>query len=200
MFAGVDLIDLSRGEGEWRNLQDVVRKALRISFENSQKQQETINRLEVTVTSLKNELSEKASLADVKLAVDTKLSAQGRYASTNEVAVLKAQLANIKSDVERKATIRYVDDSLKRKMNKSDVAIRQQADIPIDNCLQDVVAIKTKLLAIERSMQGLTAQMEKFATKSEITALSHSIQDICDISSGKADRAEMHSLLSMKVR
>lgn len=199
MFAGVDLIDLSRGEGEWRNLQEIVRKALRVSFESAQKQQETINRLEIAVASLKNELSEKATMEDVKIAIDTKLSAQGRYASASETAVLKAQLANIKSDVDRKATIRYVDESLKRKLNKSDAAIPHQSDIPIDSCLQDILAMKTKLLTLERSMQGLNAHMEKFATKNEMSALSRSIQDICDMSSGKADRVEIQSLLSMKV-
>lgn len=204
IISGIDLFDLSRGEGEWRNLQDVVRKALRISFENAQRQQETIEKLEANISMLQRELGEKASLADVKTVVDSKLCAQPKPATAEEVTALRIQVGNVTSEVERKASVRYVDESLKRKMNKSDATVFRKhaevASVPVDTCMQDILAIKTKMLSLERSIQGLNVQIENYSTKSEVSALAGSVQDVCDIASGKADRSEVQSLLSLKVR
>ena len=199
VFAGIDLFDLSRGQGEWRNLQDVVRKALRISFENAQRQQETIDKLEAGMSLLQKELADKASISDIKSIVLTNASSQPRAASADDVTALRVQLSNVKSEVERKASIRYVDESLKRKVNKSDAILERRTETPVESCVQDIAAVKSKLLTIERSLQGLSSQMELYSTKREVSSLSNSIQDICDVTSTKVDRSELQALLSLKV-
>jgi hypothetical protein len=44
---GVDLASLSRGEGEWRNLQEIIRKSFFASFQQIERQQEQINQVHI---------------------------------------------------------------------------------------------------------------------------------------------------------
>ena len=60
-----DLTDLIRGEGEWRNMQDVIRKTFRMTFMQMEKQQEQIDSLLKTTHTLKEALSSKMSEKEV---------------------------------------------------------------------------------------------------------------------------------------
>ena len=60
-----DYSDLMRGEGEWRNMQDVIRRAFKHSFEKIEQQQEQINQLVSTVTVLKSQIAAKPTSQEV---------------------------------------------------------------------------------------------------------------------------------------
>lgn len=44
-FVGIDLADMAAGRGEWRNLQDVIRRSFRAVFDQIGMQQQEIGRL-----------------------------------------------------------------------------------------------------------------------------------------------------------
>lgn len=44
-FIGMDMTDLTRGQGEWKNMQDVVRRAFTTVFGHMSQQQDQIKQL-----------------------------------------------------------------------------------------------------------------------------------------------------------
>jgi hypothetical protein len=61
-----DLTDLDRGEGEWRNMQEVIRRTFRSTIKQIERQQEQINNLVAVTTNLREVLSTKMSAASLK--------------------------------------------------------------------------------------------------------------------------------------
>lgn len=44
-FIGIDMNDLARGQGEWQNMQDVIRRSFRSVFDHMSQQQDQIRQL-----------------------------------------------------------------------------------------------------------------------------------------------------------
>jgi hypothetical protein len=124
--SGLDLCDLIHGEGEWKNMQDVIRRSFLLSFDQIQKQQEQISKLVDVVTNLRSQLSKKPCRDDIQTMIDTSISnmKSHRYAKTSEIDEMKTKIIDFQTDLERKASIRYVDDSVKRKLDKTDNSLR----------------------------------------------------------------------------
>ena len=124
LFPGIDLHDLSYGEGKWRNMQDVLRSSFCMAFEYIERQHHQIASLTDTLSALRKDIDkisvEKVNNTDVSHMIESKLIAQSRIATIDDMSSLTAQLAEIRANMERKATIRYVDESMKRKVDKTD--------------------------------------------------------------------------------
>ena len=121
---GFDDTDLRRGEGEWMNMQPVLRRSLGVIFDVITKQQAKITELESTVGNLKKELSHKTDRKDVERMLGDFRLRLPESASAGEVLLLRGAMTELKADLERKATVRYVDDALRRKINKADLPVK----------------------------------------------------------------------------
>ena len=49
-FIGIDVDDMSRGQGEWKNMQEVIRRSFRAVFEHMSNQQDQIKELNEVCT------------------------------------------------------------------------------------------------------------------------------------------------------
>jgi hypothetical protein len=121
---GFDDTDLRRGEGEWLNMQPVLRKSLGVIFDVITRQQAKITELESTVGNLKRELQHKTDRKDVERILGDFRLRLPESASAGEVLLLRGAMAELKADLERKATVRYVDEALRRKKSNADVAVK----------------------------------------------------------------------------
>jgi hypothetical protein len=124
----MDFTDLVRGEGEWRNMQEVIRKTFRITFLQLERQQEQIDKLMGVTATLREALATKMTEKEVELLLATR-QRDAKRGISEEVAFIAHQLNDVKADIERKASLRYVDDSLRRKVDKSDVLVKTSQSI-----------------------------------------------------------------------
>ena len=63
----MDLTDLVRGEGEWRNMQEVIRKTFKLTFLHLEKQQEQIDKLTSVTATLRDALATKMTEKEIDL-------------------------------------------------------------------------------------------------------------------------------------
>lgn len=130
-FSTVDMTSLIRGEGEWKNMQEIVRRTLKICFEQMDKQSEQVAHLVGQVASLKSQLANKVNKDEVdgliKSQSTVQISKQKSYITHAEYDKLKGEFAHMRNDLERKASVRYVDECLRLKYDKSDVLVKNLA-------------------------------------------------------------------------
>jgi len=120
--------DLIRGEGDWTNMQSVVRSSFKELFDHSEKQQQQIQDLLEIAINLKSQLALRPSQEELQRIVEDKVrQLLPRSVSKDKHESLAANVAALRSELERKATVAYVDDSLRRKLDKSDAVVRQLA-------------------------------------------------------------------------
>ena len=159
---GVDLISMMRGDGEWRNMQEVIRKTFHASFSQIERQQEQITQLVQTTHELRRALAGKLSQEEVDSLIQNKdKKAKAKYVQRSEFDEVKTHVANIAVDLERRAMIRYVDESLKRKIDKTDVILRQNTSGPqaandINKLTGDIGIIKGRIDGNERAINNIT--------------------------------------------
>lgn len=119
-----DLID---GKGEWRNIQDVVRNTFRQCLELNEKQQVEIEKITKKNLILKEELERRPKWEDIEKMVDMKLnydSKARRPVGNNEIDQLKAQVSLLKSELEKKVSMQYFEQSIGSKISKSDLLVK----------------------------------------------------------------------------
>lgn len=219
--SGLDLCDLIHGEGEWKNMQDVIRRSFLLSFDQIQRQQEQISKLVDVVTNLRSQLSKKPCRDDITTMIDTSISnmKSHRYAKATEIDEMKTKILDFQADLERKASIRYVDDSLKRKLDKTDNSLRVLSSFSGTQFNSEMTKFaselgdfraRTEILGInvneighelrctakEIDVRGMQAQIEDlFAMVSECPTKSQ----LNPIMSNKVDLSELDSLLLKKM-
>jgi hypothetical protein len=115
--------ELARGEGEWRNIQLCIRRAFMEQNDTIVRQQDQLNAMMSTINLLREEMAHKTDRSAVVDILDHRQRADAhthKYAKRKDVDSLKQTVAEISADLERKPTRNYVDESLKRKVDKSE--------------------------------------------------------------------------------
>jgi hypothetical protein len=174
-------------------MQDILRRAFRMSFEHLEKQQNLIAELSKEVTVLKGQMSEKIAVNEVTRIVDSKMISQIRVATIDDVSTLRAQLVEFRASLERKASVRFVEDSLSRKLNKSDYIVNRNSNPPQDH-LQTIEEFKTLVFKIDQRNARLEAII-----KNDAAAVQESIQDIYKSLVSKVEKKDLEQSLSLKV-
>ena len=147
LLSDLRVADLVRGEGEWRNLQPVVRGAFKQLNDTVDRQQTQIRDLCDVCVALKTQLASRPTIDDVKqLLADEGQRASvasllgksgptsgkgvsiGGSANRNDVLSLSARLEELRVDVQRKASVQYVDDVQRRKLDRSEAVVRHLVD------------------------------------------------------------------------
>lgn len=167
-FTTIDITNMMRGEGEWKNMQEIVRRTLKICFDQMEKQGDQIALLTGQVASLKTQIVHKAnrdelsSVNKLNLAAQLPKSTSREFATHAELDKLKDQVIHIQNDVERKASVRYVDESLRRKVDRSDLLVKNLATFS----------------AAQYSSQLTQMFQELTETKAAVESLSHTTSDM----------------------
>ncbi len=115
---GIDMTDMVRGEGDWRNMQDIVRNSFRLSFEHLDKQQEAFHSMMGVVHGLRDHISDKMGESEVKALLAQLAPSDVTFTKRADFEALQATVAELRADVARKATTKYVDDSMRRKLDR----------------------------------------------------------------------------------
>jgi hypothetical protein len=203
LLSGIDLIDLTRGEGEWRNMQDILRRSFRVLFEQFERQQTQMNELNESFSLLKKEQTKKMNSAEINAVIDSKMVTFARAASVDEVNALRAQLTEMRSNLERKANIRYVDESLQRKVNKSDLILQHHhsattaASSP-NLTSQLIEQINSKIFSVEQRMSAIE-MMTKLSSEHDSLLVAGQINEIKSKLATKVDTKDLETALLCRV-
>lgn len=174
--------DLERGEGEWRNMQPVVRGAFRQLLDTSAKQQAQIQDLCEICLSLRAQLAARPTHDEVREIVEdaqrrtrAQAAAQGgARGGAPERHVLSVQLQELKAELQRKASVQYVDDCQRRKLDRSEAVVRQLAEgedkvrAAVRACVADEAkAMQHELAAAKKLHERLLGLVQEAARERE---------------------------------
>lgn len=196
-------------------MQEIVRRTLKMCFEQMDKQSEQIATLVGQVGSLKSLLTHKVNRDEVDLIIK---SHSHSLASTNAVAPssskshvtkaeydkLKEQFLQVRNDLERKASIRYVDESLHRKVDRSDLLVKNmqtfsaaQYSSQLAQLFQDLTDTKAQVDSISRATSDMQRDMQGaqdlHVVKNQMEAIYRSMSDYYT-------KNHVNALLDQKVR
>ena len=196
-----DLTDLVRGEGEWRNMQEVIRKTFRMTFMQMEKQQEQIDSLLKTTHTLKEALSTKMSEKEVnQLIANQDVAAKKTH--QDELTFMNHQLTSMKVDLERKASARYVDESLRRKVDKTDILMKTSSQLTSLSTTQgqiseitrisgEVGKLSMKMEMVEKTIKDSNDMMKNVTSSSETVGIQNQLNQVYSLLQECPKREEM---------
>lgn len=159
----MDYEGLIRGEGEWKNMQEIICRTFRILVDQNQQQGEAIHRLEKQVSMMKEEINHRPSWDDVDRLIEARILSDKKKNTkfTSEVDQLKIQVAHLKSDLEKKVSISYLDMSLNKKMDRSEALIKSagtsyKGGSGTDTTDEDIKKLKLDLLQVKADLENLS--------------------------------------------
>ena len=201
-----DLTDLMRGEGEWRNMQEVVRRSFRFTFEKIEQQQEQISQLVGTIASLKSQIAAKPTSQEVDDMVSSKLRKSSRPASRDEIDEIRQQLADIRADMQRKASTRYVDDALRRKLDKSDALVKNMQSInglgeysELIRLSSDIGEVKVKYEILSKTVADVCEEVRTSAKSGDVYVLRELVEESYKMISDRVTSSQLAETLASKV-
>jgi hypothetical protein len=169
----IDYEGLIRGDGEWKNMQEVICRTFRVLVDQNNQNAETIKKMQTQIHQVKDELNQRPSWEDVERLVETKILNDKKKNSkiSNEIDQLKIQFAHMKGDLEKKASINYLEMSLKKKMDRSEGILRNPASTsspstkPVVTNLsavndEDIKKMKFETLQMKVDLDNLTHIVE----------------------------------------
>eukprot|EP01038_Epipyxis_sp_PR26KG_P012676 gene12676-16995_t len=206
----IDLNAIAFGEGEWINMQDVVRKSFILCFSQMKIQQEQISKLNQQLTQYKeqtNELmSSKVSLDD--LATNLKVAQHGiNREDSLRMDRIEQSIAKMNSELNRKVTTEHVNTLMKLKVDKSDAVIKKLLSIKENNSDHDTKKIVRTMedlvgkcdYAMKKSSEvGQQLQLALSQT-SEIPSLKLQMKDLVELTSQFYTKQQINGLLNQKL-
>jgi Arc/MetJ-type ribon-helix-helix transcriptional regulator len=168
MIAGglLDANELLRGDGEWRNMQDVVRKAFKYCLDVQSTQSEKIARLNAQVIQLREELNKRPTFEDIDRLLEMKLLAEKkRQGSTKGNDDLRLQIAQVNRELEKKVSIHYLETSLNKKMDRSDLLVRDLSKYSVKEYSQEVAKLKLDVIEMKSHLDNFTDIMDEYERK-----------------------------------
>lgn len=187
-----ELHDLALGQGEWRNMQQVIRKTFKLCIEKQHEQSQQIANLSTQVNKMREELSQRPTWADVENMVTLRATHDKHLASyrskqagatsspsssnSQEMEELKLQVAQLRSECERRVTIQSLQNSLQRKADRSDLQALRESTSKIVDAPQDMSKLKLDIAEVRSEMENLQDQLDEtkrgLAAKNTVVDLS----------------------------
>lgn len=169
-----NLSDLAFGNGEWRNMQEVVRKTFKAILEKQQQQSEQTANLSLQVVKLKEELSRRPTWEDAENLVTMKSTHDRHIAShhsrplafstsASDLDDMKLQIAKLQSDSERRVTVQSLQAALNRKADKIDLNSLKESTSKVLETPQDLSKMKLDIADIRNQLENLSEQVEQTA-------------------------------------
>lgn len=162
--SSIDLHDLTRGEGEWKNMQDIVRRTFRACVEYQNQQSDQIAKLTQQVSHLKEELHKRPSWEDIERFVDMKMMSERKHSTpqSQEIDQIKFQVANVRKDLEKKVSIQHLETSLSKKLDRTDLLVRDLTRNSMKEYTQDIAQMKLDLVEVKSTIDHFSDMMESF--------------------------------------
>ena len=218
--------DMTRGEGEWKNMQPIVRSSFKQMFEQFEKQQQQIHDLLEIAVNLKGQLALRPTQEDLQRMVEDKVrKLLPRSVTKDRHESLILSVSELRAELERKASMQYVDESLRRKIDKGDALVKQLSTSSTDlqAAIRGMIKEETQGLAAElgqvkstqqtllRTMTDLSREAgSSRELRSQVNYISSTLQDLNRTVSAmdferlerslqhKPDRAEVDSMMALK--
>lgn len=158
----MDTADMVRGEGEWKNMQEIVRRTLKVCFDQLSKQGEQINQLVGQVKSLKSVLTDKVGRDEFNSHSDRfyQSNHKSNFAKS-EFDKLNDIINRMKKDLERKASVRYVDDCLRLKLDRGDAIVRNLSSFSAEQYSSQLVQLYNDMCEAKLSIDILSKSSSK---------------------------------------
>jgi chromosome segregation ATPase len=173
---GVEETDLRRGEGDWTHIQPVVRRSFAALFEVVARQQSQILELQQANANLRREIAMKPDRLDFeRMLNDFKVLSGPEPASRHDIASMHTMLLELRSGLERKASMKYVDEALRRKVDRIELSAKPSASVA------DMHRIQGELGEIKAALTSSNAQFLDKVSKisnEEIGAVKSTIKDL----------------------
>jgi chromosome segregation ATPase len=193
---GVEENDLRRGEGDWTHIQPVVRRSFAALFEVVARQQSQILELQQANANLRREIAMKPDRLDFeRMLSDFKVMSGPEPASRHDIASMHTMLLELRSGLERKASMKYVDEALRRKVDRIELTAKPSASVA------DVHRIQGELGEIKAAMNSSNAQMLDKVSKisnEEIGAVKSTIKELYEKIGQCPDFARLDERLRLK--
>jgi len=199
--------DLNKGEGEWKNMQDIIRKAFRYVIDHNETQQNQLNLLNNSIISLKSQLANKYSKEEVEelLINKNKYILPREDKLLKEIDDLKLQIIDLKSELERKASFRYVDDSLRRKLDRSDSVIQSLVSISgpqhtkeLAYIMNELGQLKGKDEFIMKTLNEINEQLKLCGNNNDVKLIQSQMNELYSEIAACPHRNEIDAMLNAK--
>jgi len=126
----IALGDLERGEGEWKNMQGVVRRSFKDCIDRLNGHQTSLDHLSQVILGVNDKLASRTSTQDVLKLLERedftkKVKHDGHFHDRlDKLEYSITKLAALRAELDKKSDISYVDNVCSRKVEKTDVSIR----------------------------------------------------------------------------
>lgn len=128
-----------------------------------------------TVTTLRQQLMIRPSTKEVTKLVEAKLpsSPEGQV-SSEDVSALRADIIDIRGSLERRASTRYVEEALRRKLNKADAPLLHRAGpaAPPAPSFSDLMQVsdelKVKIERVDKRQTEARVKLGAFASQADL--------------------------------
>ena len=162
--------DLIRGEGEWRNMQEIIRKTFRVTFEKISRQQEQILQLNQSLIALKTQTTAMPTGQELNDIILCKVRSLPKDISRNEIDDIRQQLADLRADVQRRPSMRYVDDSLRRKLDKTDALVKNLQTLNGLGEYSDIAKVSLEISELRQKFEQLTNSVKNLSEDSRLAS------------------------------
>lgn len=171
-------------------------------FDHIDKQQQQISHLTDIVTTLKSQLATKVSANNLDETIISKVKTHFFPPSRDEIDDLRQNVSNLKADIQRKASIRYVDDSLRRKLDKTDVLVKTLPNLnPVDitRVSEDVGELKVKFDVLSKMSSEITNELKVVVRQPDFLVVKEQVNECFRQCSVKVSSEDIVALLQNKV-
>jgi len=162
--------DLIRGEGEWRNMQEIIRKTFRVTFEKISRQQEQILQLNQSLIALKTQTTAMPTGQELNDIILSKVRSLPKDISRNEIDDIRQQLADLRADVQRRPSMRYIDDSLRRKLDKTDAMVKNLQTLNGLGEYSDIAKASLEISELRQKFEQLTNSVKNLSEDSRLAS------------------------------
>ena len=209
MVNQLDLDDLVRGEGKWRNMQEVIRLAFKQCIDVQKQQEDKISRLSSQVVLLREELSKRPTIDDIDRIVEMKLLGERKRSSSfAEIDSIRASVAHLAKEIEKKVSVSNFQSSLNNKVDKSEMLAQKLSKSSHKDIDAEIGHIKLNILDIKsqlEQMSGTLATVVKHdkndsKTTEQVVILKSQVENIYRHLNDILTQDQVKHLLSEKVQ
>ena len=199
LLFGIDETDLKRGEGDWQNIQPVVRKAFSAMLETITRQQVHITEMNSIIGALRQEVLQRPNYKEFESKFNDFRARLPEPVSRTEMATVQGIVREIKSDLEKKATLRYVDDAIRRRPERYDFSTVQHSSDAISRLTADVADIKINIAEMIQKSISQKNDGVNFDNKQELERVNYKIDELFRLVSERPDYRQLSDKLEYKV-
>jgi len=156
----ISMNDMVTGQGEWKNLQDIIRKSFKACFSDLKQHDEEISNITEQMQLLRDELNKRPSWEDLDKMIQLKLIPYKHNVASDE-SDMHQQILQMKTEMERKVSMNYLEKSLSKKMDRSDILVREISRFTLKDYQDDIKKIKLDSIHVQSQLDELNERMEK---------------------------------------